>query len=114
MFVKADCSSNKSKNSHCRKLNELIFNMSLELHSIVIILDASIKNNIVISITYVYLVNNPLKKTLHHIIDIMSLEVELFVLKYRINQATQIPGSSHIIIIMDVLYVVATTRHKVQ
>ena len=104
--MKADHNSNESKNSHCRKLNELIFNTSSKLHIVIVILDASIKNNIAISIAHVYLVNNPLKKTLHHTINITSLEAELFALRCEINQATQIPGSSHIIIIMDVLHVV--------
>jgi len=73
MFVKADHSPNENKNSHYRKLDKLIFNISLELYII--------------------------------IINIMSLKTELFALKCRINQATQIPSSSHIIIIMDVLHI---------
>ena len=65
IFVKANHSPNKNKNSYYRKLDKLIFNTLLELYTIMI--------------------------------DIMSLKAELFALKYRINQATQIPSSSHII-----------------
>jgi len=44
-------------------------------------------------------------KTLHHAIDITLTEMELFAFRYEINQAIQIPGFSHIIVITDVLHV---------
>jgi len=69
-------------------------------------LNASIKNNVTTFITHVHSFNNSLKKTLHHAIDITLIEMELFALRYGINQAIQIPGFSHIIIITDVLHVV--------
>jgi len=70
------------------KLDELIFNMSLELYIVVVVSDT-----VATSIAYVHSVNDPLKKTLHYTIDIMSLEAELFALRCGINQATQIPVS---------------------
>ena len=45
-----------------------------------IITDASIKNNIAISISYVYIHNKPLIKTLHYAINIMNTEVKLLLL----------------------------------
>ena len=53
---------------------------------IVIISDASIKNNVVSSITYIHSFNSLLKKMLYHAISIMSTEVELFALRCEINQ----------------------------
>ena len=41
---------------------------------------------------------------LHHAINITSIEVELFAIRCKINQAVQIPGSSHIIIITDAIH----------
>jgi len=65
-----------------------------------ILTDTSIKNNITISIAYVHLFNRPLKKTLYHTINVMTIEAELFAIRCRINQAIKIPGTSFIIIII--------------
>ena len=67
-------------------------------------LTASIKNNITTLVIHVYLFNNPLKKTLHYAINVISTEAELFAIRCRINQAAQIPSTSHIIIITDTLH----------
>ena len=53
------------------------------------------------SIAHVHLFNSPLKKTLHHAINVITTEAELFAIRCRINQATQIPGTSCIIIITN-------------
>jgi len=45
-----------------------------------------------------------LKKTHHHTINITSIEMELFAIRYGINQAVQISGSSCIIVITDIFY----------
>ena len=84
-FHKADYHSNESKIAHCNKLNELIFNTSLEPNTVVVVLDASIKNNIATSIAHVYFFNNLLKKTLYHAINITSMEAELFAIRCGIN-----------------------------
>ena len=52
---------------------------------VIVISDASIKNNVATSITHIYSFNSLLKKTLHHTISITSTEVELFTIRYRIN-----------------------------
>jgi len=67
-----------------------------------VVSNVSIKNNITTLITHVYLFNRPLKKTLHHAINVMTIEVELLVIRCRINQTTQISS------------IVATTSHKDQ
>lgn len=80
--------------------------MSIELNTVVIISDTSIKNNVTISIIYIHSFNNLLKKTLYHVINITSTEAELFTLRCGINQAVQIPDSSCIIVITDALHTV--------
>jgi len=103
-FHQANHYSNKNKKTHCNKLNKFIFKSLLELSTVIVILDTSIRNNVATSITYINFFNNPLKKTHHHTINITSIEMELFAIRYGINQAVQISGSSCIIVITDIFY----------
>ena len=63
-LYKVNCYSNKSKIAYYNKLDELIFNISLEPNIVIVVSDASIKNNITISIAHIYSFNNFLKKIL--------------------------------------------------
>ena len=47
------------------KLDEITLELSSDSKSVVIITDASVKNNVAFSISYVHSFNDPLKKTLH-------------------------------------------------
>ena len=104
-FHKADHYSNKSKRAYYCKLDKLIFNTSMEPSTVIIVLGTSIKNNVTTSIAHIYSFNNLLKKILHYVINNTSTETELFVLRYRLDQVVQILDFSHIIVIIDVLYV---------
>ena len=42
---------------------------------------------------------------IHHAANITFTEAKLFTIRYGINQAIQIPGVSHIIIIMNAIYI---------
>lgn len=103
-FIKQIIYFNESKRAYCCKLNKLIFNVSIEPSIFIIVLDASIKNNVATSITYIYSFNNLLKKILHHT-NITLTEAELFVLRCGINQAVQMLDFSQIIVITDALHV---------
>jgi len=46
------------------KLDEIALELSSNPKSVVTITDASVKNNVAFSISYVYFFNDPLKKTL--------------------------------------------------
>ena len=83
-------SSNESKNSHCKKLNEIILEFPSNLRTIVVISDMSIKNNVISSISHIHSFSNPLKKTIHHIVNITPTETELFTIRYSINQTVQV------------------------
>ena len=74
--------------------------------TVVIVSDTSIKNNIITSIAYIHLFNNSLRKTLYHTINVMTIKAEIFAIRCRINQDTQIFSISCIIIITDALYMV--------
>ena len=64
----------------------------------IIVMDASIKNNIAISISHVHLVDHLLTKRVHHATFVTSTEVELFVIRCGINQACNKENMSKIII----------------
>jgi len=75
----------KSKTAHCNKLDKLVLNASSDPNTVVVIADASVNNNVATSIAYVHSFNNPLKKILHHAINITSTEVKLFAIRCGIN-----------------------------
>jgi len=68
------------------------------------LLSVILTNSIAISIVYIYLLLNPIKKTIHHAVNIMSTEAELFAIRCGINQAIQIPNVIHIIVIINAIY----------
>jgi len=71
---------------------------------VIVVSDASIKNNIATSIAYIHSYFNPVKKTLHQAINITTTEVELSVIRCEISQAIQISDISYIIIITDSIH----------
>jgi len=79
----------------------------MDSNSVVVISDASI-NNVVTSISHINLHSNDIKKTIHHAINFISTEAELFAIKCRINQAVQILNVSHIMVITDAIH---SVRH---
>jgi len=67
-------------------------------------MDASIKNNITTSISYIHIHNKPITKTLHYAVDVLSIEAELFAIRYGINQTTNSFGISKIIVITNSIH----------
>ena len=84
--------------------NMVLCNSSLP-NTALMIMDASIKNNIATSISHIHIVNRPLIKTVHHASFVTSMEVELFAIRYGINQASSINNVSKIIVITDSIHV---------
>ena len=64
-----------------------------------IITNASIKNNIAISIAYIHIYDKPIVKTLYYVVNINSMEAELFAIRCGINKATNSTGISKIIVV---------------
>jgi len=73
-------------------------------HTALVITDASIKNDIATSISYVHIANHPLTKTVHHATFVISTEVELFAIRCGINQACTKENVSKVIVITDSIY----------
>ena len=95
-------------NDHQNKLNN-IFDKSLSnLKTVLVISDASIKNNIATSISYICNSWNIFSKKIYYTMNITISEAEFFSIRCGINQAVQIPNAEHIIIITDTI---PTVRH---
>jgi len=68
-------------------------------------MDASVKNNITMSISHTHIYNRSVTKTLHHTVNVISTEAELFAIRCGINQATNYNNISKIIIVTDSIHV---------
>jgi len=99
-------SNKKEKNDTIcfQQLDNLVLELSSSLSTAIVVTDASIKNDIATSISYVHLANHPMTKTVHHVTFITSTEAELFTIRCGINQACNKENISKIIIITDSIH----------
>ena len=84
-FYIVNCKNKESKEAYLHKLNKIFEDTLSDSNTIIIISNTSIKNNIAISILYIHSGYNTIAKTIYYTINITSIEVELFAIKYRIN-----------------------------
>jgi len=89
-----------------QQLNALAIEFSNSLTNALIITDASIKNNIAMSIAHIYVHNKPMVKTLDHTVNVMSSEAKFFTIRCSIIQAVCLHEISKIIVIMDFIHTV--------
>ena len=89
-FHSTNGKNKKSRKVHIQKLNKITFKASLDSKTAVIVSDASIKNQVATSIAYIHFYDRPVIKTIHYAINFTLIEVELFTIRYGINQATHI------------------------
>jgi len=87
-----------------RNLNNVVNASSSNPSLCIIISDASIKNYITIFILHIHLFNQLIVKICYQAINISTTEVELFAIKYGINQVVSIPNIKWIIVITDSLH----------
>ena len=83
----------------------MVFESLSILSNILIITDASVKNSIATSILHIYTYNKSVTKTLHHAVNVMSTEAELFVIRCGINQAAIYNDISKIIVVTNSIHV---------
>ena len=76
---------NKNDKICHQQLDNMALELSFSTSIAIIVLDASIKNNIAISISHVHIANRLLIKTSYHTAFIMTTEAELFMIRYSIN-----------------------------
>ena len=104
LFNIAECKVNDYKNIHLQKLNDIFIDFLQNSKTVVIISDASTKNNVTMSIAHVYSSQNIVAKTIYHAVNVTSTEVELFAIRYGINQAIQVTDVLYIIVVADAIY----------
>jgi len=92
LFHSLNRKSNHDVKSYLHHLDSITLQASLDPQLVVVVTDASIKNQIATSILHINIHDNPIIKTIHHAVNIMSAEAELFVIKYSINQAICLPN----------------------
>ena len=100
---------NQQKGDNLKVCIQQLDNIVIESSSIpsnaLIIMDASVKNNIAMSILHMHIYNNPITKTFHHVVYVMSTEAKLFAIRCSINQVMNCNDISKIIIITDSIHV---------
>ena len=96
----------KETNKICtQELDKMVLHNASLPNTALIITDASIKNNITMSILHIHSANHPLIKTVHHASFVISSEAELFTIRCGINQACSFANVSKIIIVTDSIHV---------
>jgi len=90
-------------NIRAQELDNLVLSNSIP-SSTLIVTDASIKDNIAISIVHVHQANSPLIKTVHHAVFVTSSEAELFAMRCGINQAYNKDNILKIVVITDSIH----------
>jgi len=106
LFHHTNYKDKKNKTAHLWKLNNIILEVLSNTNTVIITLNTSIRNNIVISIAHIHSHSSIIKKIIYYAINITTTEVELFAIRCEINQAVQIIDTSYIIIITDSIYLV--------
>ena len=97
--------SDDNLKAHSWQLDNIAITSSLDQSHALIVTDAGIKNNMATSIAHIYIHNKSIIKMLHHAVNIISTEAELFAIRCDINQAVNIPGISKIVVITDFVHV---------
>jgi len=78
--------------------------LHLEHHQTLLLLYASIKNHIAMSISHIHSYDRPVIKTIHKAVNVTTTEAKLFAIQCGINQAVGITNINHIVIITDSLH----------
>ena len=85
--------------SHLYNLDNITIKVSFNLLSFIVISNTSVKNHVTTSILHIHLYDNPVIKTIHQAINIMTTETELFAIRCSINQTISIPNVNYIVVI---------------
>jgi len=97
-------SSDRLFKSWIQQLDNIAIKSSNTLLTVLVVTDASVKNNVASSIMHIYVHNKPIVKTLHHAINVTSTEAEFFAIRCSINQVSYLQDISKIIVVTDSIY----------
>ena len=105
-------------NAHLCSLDKILNNSFSNPNTILVISNASIKNNVTTSLSHIYSGRSFLAKAIHHAVNVTSTEAELFSIRCGINQAVQVPNIECIIVITDAIhatrYIFDSSSHPYQ
>ena len=97
-------SKDKNDKKCSQQLDKITLQSSSSPNSAIVVTDASIKNDIATSISYIHIHNHPLTKTVHYAAYVTSTEAELFAIRCGINQACSKNNISKIIVISNSIH----------
>jgi len=97
------CTLNIKK--HMKNLKETTIRASSDPFLSIIVLNASIKNQVATSISHIHFFNKLIIKTLHRSTNVTTVETELFTIRCGINQAVADPSIKHIVVITNSLHI---------
>ena len=89
---------------HICDLDNIAISFSNNPHFTMVISDASIRNNITISVLYIHSHNKLVVKMVYHMVNVTTTEAKLFEIRCVISQAVGIPNVKHIVVITDSLH----------
>jgi len=96
--------SNKYLNVHIQALDNIALTSSLDSSMTLVVVNASIKNQVTTSISHVHVYNKQIIKMIHHTVNVTTTEAELFAIRCSINQAINLQSIRKIIVIMDSIH----------
>jgi len=96
----------EENNKTCfQQLDKMTLHSSSSPHTAIVVIDASIKNDIATSVSHVHICNHPVIKMVYHTAFITSTEAELFAIRCSINQAYSKENVSKIIVVTNSIHV---------
>jgi len=98
-------SKQKDDRAYAHQLDNMVIEASSSPSTAIVVTDASIKNDVAISISHIHIYDNPIAKNVHHVVYVTSTEAELFTMRCGINQASNHNSISKIIIVTDSIHV---------
>ena len=81
-------SKQKDDKTYAHQLDNIVIESSSSSSTTIVVTDASIKNEVATSISHTHTHNNPIAKTVHHMVHITSTKAKLFAIRCGINQAS--------------------------
>ena len=96
--------SDKCLNMYIQALDNIALTFSSDPSIALVVADASIKNQVAISISYIHVHNKQVIKIIYHTVNVIITEAKLFAIRYSINQATNLQGIRKIVVITNFIH----------
>jgi len=84
-FHHSDRKNSNTRKTYLHHLDKIVFNVLSDPKIAVVISNASIKNQVTISIAYIHTYDSSIVKTIYYTVNITFTEVKLFTIRYGLN-----------------------------